>query len=193
MLDCTPLDPDDASLVARCRAGDATAWRTLVERYQRLVYTIVRRAGLDDHAAADVFQTVFARLLEGLAGLREPQRLQAWIVTTAKREAVLQRGRAARAVSMTAHDDEGDAAPEWEVAADAALPEDALAEIELLDRVRRGIERLDPRCRDLITLLFRHDGEPPAYDEVARRLGLPVGGVGPNRARCLARLRALVA
>ena len=55
---------DDASLVARCRAGDGRAWEALVKRYQRLVYTVVGRVGLDAHAAADVFQTVFTRLVQ---------------------------------------------------------------------------------------------------------------------------------
>ena len=43
-----------------------------------------------------------------------------------------------------------------------------------------------------MTLLFRDDDERPAYDEVARRLALPVGSIGPTRARCLVKLRALV-
>ena len=87
---------DDAALVARCIAGDGTAWTALVHRYQRLVYAIVRRIGMDEHAAADVFQTVFTRLIEHLPRIAEPSRLQAWIITTAKREALLQRSRGQR-------------------------------------------------------------------------------------------------
>jgi DNA-directed RNA polymerase specialized sigma24 family protein len=56
-------DEDDAQLVARCRAGESAAWGVLVQRYQRLVYAVVRRAGHDEHTAADVFQTVFSRLM----------------------------------------------------------------------------------------------------------------------------------
>ena len=87
-------DEDDAALVARCLRGEARAWAALVQRYQRLVYAIVRRIGLDEHAAADVFQTVFARLVQHLPRIADPHRLQAWIVTTAKREALLQRSAA---------------------------------------------------------------------------------------------------
>jgi DNA-directed RNA polymerase specialized sigma24 family protein len=39
------------------------AWAVLVDRYQRLVYAVVRRAGHDEHSEADVFQTVFSRLV----------------------------------------------------------------------------------------------------------------------------------
>ena len=64
-------DEPDAELVARCQRGEAAAWRALVQRYQRLVYAVGRRAGLDEHATADIFQTVFARLVEHLPRLRE--------------------------------------------------------------------------------------------------------------------------
>ncbi|HKP13543.1 MAG TPA: sigma factor, partial [Blastocatellia bacterium] len=76
----------DEALVLACRRGDETAWETLVERFQRLVYTISRRAGLDEDAAADVFQNVFASLVERLDRIEQPDRIQAWLVTTAKRE-----------------------------------------------------------------------------------------------------------
>ena len=184
---------DDAQLIEACRRGDASAWRALVERYQRLVYAIVRRVGLDEHAAADVFQTVFARLLQHLPNLAQPDRLQAWIVTTAKREALLQRSRGLRTVSMTTSaagaDDE---TPEWDVADESPLPEDALAELQELNQVRQALTRMDPRCRKLLEALFGDHAEPTAYEDVARRLGMPVGSIGPTRSRCLARLRQML-
>jgi RNA polymerase sigma factor (sigma-70 family) len=187
-------DPDDAALVARCRAGDGAAWTLLVARYQRLVYAIVTRMGLDAHVAADVFQTVFARLVEHLPRIAEPGRLQAWIVTTAKREALLQRRRGQRTVSMTRDDEGGDgAAPDWDIADEALLPEDQLGELQQAHRLRLALERMDARCRDLLRLLFAEPDEAPAYDEVARRMDMPVGSIGPTRSRCLAKLRQLVA
>ena len=192
---CAAADPDDASLVARCRNGEAAAWTLLVHRYQRLVYAIVTRTGLDAHVAADVFQTVFARLVEHLPRIAEPSRLQAWIVTTAKREALLQRRIGQRALSMTRDDDEADdgASPEWDVADDALLPEDQLGELQQAHRLRLGLERLDARCRDLLRLLFAEADGTPAYEEIARRMDMPVGSIGPTRARCVAKLRQLVA
>jgi RNA polymerase sigma factor (sigma-70 family) len=112
---------DDAALIARCRQGDGAAWAALVRRYQRIVYAIVRRAGADEHAAADVFQTVFSRLLEHLPRLTQPDRLQAWIVTTAKREALRARHLAQRTVSMTRADDATGAALEDTLRDDAPL------------------------------------------------------------------------
>lgn len=186
-------DEDDASLVARCRKGEADAWEALVRRYQRLVYTVASRIGHDPHAAADVFQTVFARLVEHLPRIADPSRLQAWIVTTAKREALQMRRRGQRTVSMTPVDDAAEDAPQWDVADDALLPEQALDELQQAHGLRLALERLDRRCRELLTLLFRDEDDAVAYDEVARRMDMPVGSIGPTRARCLGKLRRLVA
>jgi len=185
-------DEDDAALVARCRRGEAAAWEALVHRYQRLVYAIVRRAGQDEHAAADVFQTVFSRLVVHLPRIADPRRLQAWIVTTAKREALLALRRGQRTVSMTRLDDAGDDAAEFDIADDSPLPEDALADLQQQDLVRRALDRMDARCRELLLMLFRDDGDKLPYEEVAQRLRMSVGSIGPTRARCLAKLRGLV-
>lgn len=183
---------DDAALVARCRQGDGGAWALLVARYQRLVHAVVRRTGLDDHAAADVFQTTFARLLEHLPRLSQPERLQAWIVTTAKREALRARERARRHLSLTREDDDEGASIEDSLADEAPIAEEALAELQQLHRLRLGMDRLDSRCRQLLELVFRDEDEHLPYDEVARRLGVPTGSIGPTRSRCLDKLRRLV-
>jgi len=182
-------EDDDATLVARCLKGDGKAWEALVHRYQRLVYAVVRRIGLDEHMAADVFQTVFSRLVTQLPKIADPSRLQAWVVTTAKREALLQRTRGQRNVSMTPIDDDG---AEWEFADDAAQPDETLDALQQAEQVRSALERLDSRCQALLKLLFSDDDVQPGYDEIAQRLGTPVGSIGPTRARCLGKLRGWV-
>ena len=179
----------DALLVQRCLRGEGAAWKALVARYQRLVHAIVGRIGLDEHAAADVFQTVFTRLFEQLARIDDPTRLQAWIVTTAKREALLQRKRAMRTVSMTRGDDEDSEGAEWDMADGAPIAEDLLSDLQQHDRVRAALDRLDERSRALLLLLFRDDDEALSYEEIARRMQLPVGSLGPMRARCIEKLR----
>lgn len=179
----------DRLLVERCLQGDTSAWAALVRRYQRLVYAIVTRAGLDEHAAADVFQTVYARLLEHLPRIADPGRLQAWIVTTTKREAIAQRRLGARTVSMTLDDDADDST--WDIADEAPIAEEALADLQQARRLRAALGRLDARSRRVLDLLFRD--EPLPYEVVARELNVPVGSIGPTRARCLAKLRRLMA
>lgn len=185
------LDEPDAALISRCLQGEAAAWTALVHRYQRLVYAIARRTGLDDHAVADVFQTVFTRVIEHLPRIRQSERLHAWIVTTTKREALAQHRRAQRTVSLTSTSEDGDEQAEWDIADDAPLPEDALADLQQIDLLRHALDRLDDRCSELLKLLFRDEDDAVPYDEVARQLGMPVGSIGPTRARCLEKLRTL--
>jgi RNA polymerase sigma factor (sigma-70 family) len=180
----------DEALVARCRGGDGTAWQLLVQRYQRLVHAIVRRAGLDEHAAADVFQTVFLRLVQHLPRIVDPTRLQAWIVTTAKRETFEQRRRADRMVPITAGDDDTDAGFESTLVDSSPHPDEAVEHWQLLVQVQLALERLDERCQRLIQVLFGDNVID--YGEAAERLGMPAGSLGPTRARCLEKLRRLV-
>ncbi len=192
-----PTEEDDASLVARCRVGDASAWRTLVGRYQRLVYAIARRVGFDDHAAADVFQTVFVRLHEALPRLQQPERLQAWIVTTARRESLLQLRRAKRTVSLApageaTADGGADDVAGFDPVDEALLPDEQLEQLQELHRVRRALDALDERCRRLLLLLFDDGPAGGGYEQVGAELGMPVGSIGPTRARCLDKLRRQV-
>ena len=192
MSDGGDAGAEDARLVARCRAGEAAAWRALVQRYQRLVNAIVTRTGLDGHTAADVFQTVFQRLYEHLPTLSQPERLQAWIVTTARREALRELRRHARHESLDAGDGEDDGPGLAERLADEGpRAEEQLAELQQLDLLRDALERLDTRCRELLLLVFRADDEALDYDEIAQRMNMPRGSLGPTRGRCLDKLRRL--
>lgn len=188
------IDEELLELVVGCRAGDQAAWAALVQRFQRLVYAVVCRMGLDEHDAADVFQTVFERLNKHLPTLKDPSKLRAWVVTTAKREALLHRQRARRMVSMTMADDEDSAGtPEWDLADDALRPEQSLSHLQQLDRLRHAIDSLDPRARSLVEMLFCDEDERLPYEDIARQLGMAVGSLGPTRQRVLERLRRSLA
>lgn len=185
--------PDDA-LVAQCRAGRQAAWSTLVRRYQRLVYTVPRRAGLSDDQAADVFQAAFSRLFEHLDRIDDASRVRAWLVTTARRETlrvIEESRRRVDLVSAPAGEDESDD-PFDRIADPSPLPEALLAELQEHDRLRQALDRLEPRHRQLLELLFLQD-EPPPYSEIAARLGIAEGSIGPTRARALEKLRSALA
>lgn len=184
---------EDAALVARCRAGDTTAWNALVHRHQRLIYALAMRVGLDGHGAADVLQTVFTRLLRHLPRIADPARLQGWIAITTKREALLQMRRSRRTVSMSVDNDDDERESTWDWIDESPQPDQAIEDLQQLAEVRRALDRLDERSRTLLLLLFRADEDKLPYDEIARRMGIPVGSIGPTRARCLAKLRKLMA
>jgi RNA polymerase sigma factor (sigma-70 family) len=112
----TPLaEQSDAELLAHCRRGGQAAWAVLVRRYQALIYTIPRRAGLPEEAAADVFQFAFVRLFEQLDRIEDPSRLRAWLVTTAKRETLrlLELARRTVALDDAAPADDNAALESW--------------------------------------------------------------------------------
>lgn len=173
-----PQPPGDSSLVERCRQGDGEAWKSLVLRFQRLVYAVPRNMGLDDDECDDVFLETFSRLVRGLDQLDRGDRVRPWLVTTARRLA-LDTIRRRRRHAPFAPDVVRLAAPE-----ESAL--ERLARLSERDTVHRALKRLARRCRALLALLYRGEPErPPSYQEVSRRLGIPVGSIGPTRARCL--------
>ena len=187
-------DLPDAELVRACRDGQAAAWSALVRRYQRLIYTVPRRAGLPEEAAADVFQTCFQRLFEHLDRLDDGARVRAWLVTTARRETLRLLAERQRRVQLPAGPDDGNEPAEDPIDRlpdPAPLQDEQLAELQELHRVREAVDRLDPRSRQFVELVFLQE-EPLPYAEIARRLGIAEGSIGPTRARCLAKLRQIL-
>jgi RNA polymerase sigma factor (sigma-70 family) len=183
------MQQSDRELLLACRRGDQAAWESLVSRYQRLIYTIPRRAGLNEDLAADVFQEVFATLFEKLDELENPERLKAWLVTTARRKTwrSITRENRMQAVGDGGGDDEGGEADLTGLADEALLPDEVMIQLEEQHSVRLAVGQLDERCGKLLALLFYED-EPPPYAAIAARIGVPEGSIGPTRARCLQKL-----
>lgn len=175
-----PVHLGDPALVQSCLAGDERAWEELVDRYGRLVYAIPRRMGLSETDAQDVFQNVFASLLRHLAHLRDQTRLSAWLITTARRES----WRIGRAAGRHAELDET-------MADNAPAAFDDVVRWEREQSVRQAMRRLDDRCRELLGVLFLEPATP-SYEAIAARLGMPVGSIGPTRARCFKKLDAIL-
>ncbi len=176
----------DEQLLAACKRGDEGAWEALVLRYQRLIYAIPRRAGLDEDAAAEVFQDVFTALLESIESIEQPSRLQAWLVTTAKRKTWRTVGRAKALRPFASEEGEGEDEM-YDLADENLLPDEALTRLEEQHLVRAALGELGDRCRTLLQMLF-YAAETPPYSEIAAALGTSEGSIGPTRARCLKKL-----
>jgi RNA polymerase sigma factor (sigma-70 family) len=176
----------DEQLLAGCRRGEEGAWEALVQRYQRLIYAIPRRAGLDEDAAAEIFQEVFTTLLESIESIEQPSRLQAWLVTTAKRKTWRTIGRA-KALRPFASEEGAGEDEMYDLADEGLLPDEALTRLEEQHLVRAAVAELGERCRKLLQMLF-YAAEPPPYSEIAAALGTSEGSIGPTRARCLKKL-----
>jgi RNA polymerase sigma factor (sigma-70 family) len=188
------MSKTDTALLRACREGDARSWEALVNKYERLVFSIPLSYGLSREDAADISQLTFTIFMQSMDSLREDSRLGAWLATVARRHTWRlmeknrregSRGAGDLAESDFAHDAGGaailfgsgdDGAPErWET-------------IEWLDQ---GLAKVGERCRELLTILY-FDEESPSYIDVAERLDMPIGSIGPTRARCLKRLKEVL-
>jgi RNA polymerase sigma factor (sigma-70 family) len=170
------VTPSDVDLLNACREGDEDAWGLLVERYERLVFSVALRNGVTREEAADITQTTFMALLESIGTLREGERVASWLMSVARRLAWRQRRRSDR---------------EYLGVEEASWPEDPIADWERVAVIHEGLQRLPPACRDLLLALY-FDSAPQSYALIAERLGRAIGGIGPMRARCLQCLRALL-
>jgi len=173
-------DLDLAALVKGAVEGHEPAWSALVERFSGLVWSVARAFRLNQADAADVSQTTWLRLAEHLGDIVEPQRVGAWLATTARRECLRTLGKAGRAVPTDFDDDYllADNAPEIDAGIDAGHQWAAL---------RRAVDDLPEPGRSLLRVLMADPA--PSYAEAGAALGMPVGSIGPTRARCLKRLR----
>jgi RNA polymerase sigma factor (sigma-70 family) len=190
-------DRSISDLVQEATAGDQQAWREIVERHAGLVWSVVRSHRLAEPDAGDVFQTTWLRLVESLGRLKRPEQLSAWLVTTARREClryIKHRDRERPdldAVDTTADADHAATVLLGVSENTIAAPDAALLRRERDTEVLHAYRRLPERCQALLRLYI---AEPPlSYAEIADILGVPVGSVGPNRGRCLAHLRKLLA
>jgi RNA polymerase sigma factor (sigma-70 family) len=169
-------------LVTRARSGDKRSWDALVERYAPLIWSICRRYQLSQADAEDVGQSVWLRLVDQLNKLRDPAALPGWLATTTRRECwrVLRatRGPHAPAYRLDAEN------PRAEQVQDA---EQELIEAERHAVLREAFAYLPADGQRLIALLI---ADPPLpYAEISAQLGIPVGSIGPNRSRCLDKMR----
>jgi len=166
----------DNELIARCLQGDQTAWKELVTRYQRLVYSIAHVSCSDPEDVSDVFQQVWLELYQQLADLRNIEALPAWLITVTRRRsyAVLH----ARYGSEPLADDIPDVSEQ-------------LRQVEREHELERALDQLPERCRRLIDLLY-FDVAEPSYSQIAATMGMPEASVGPTRARCLEKLKKLL-
>jgi RNA polymerase sigma factor (sigma-70 family) len=176
-------------LVRACRRGDPTAWDEVLDRYGRLIWSVALRLGAGPEEAEEVFQRTWVAVVEGIHQLRDPDRLATWIANTARHQTYQLFATQRRQRRLLSLDD-----PPEGVEEPRSLPEhdERLDRASLVEALHAALDRLGGRCRELLALLFLTD-PPPDYREVSARTGLAVGSIGPLRARCLARLRGILA
>jgi RNA polymerase sigma factor (sigma-70 family) len=171
---------DPADLIQRAAANDQHAWNILVDRYTGLLWSVARAYRLNHADAADVVQTTWLRLAEHLGRLRDPSSLPTWLTTTARRECFRVLRSAGRVIPIADHD---------QLAGNADQDLDPEGQLLLAERDRelwQAFSRLPEASQRLLRVVVA-DGA--SYREVAAALDIPIGSIGPMRARALRRLR----
>jgi RNA polymerase sigma factor (sigma-70 family) len=171
--------PHVRTLLAAAAAGDERGWDALLGRFGSMIWAVARAHRLGDADAADVTQATWTTLLTHLDQIKDPDRLGAWLATTARRECLRLLGQARTVVPY------GDELPEAE--AQHPHPAEELVVDQRNVALWRSVSRLRDSDQALLRLVM---ADPmPSYEEISAALEIPVGSIGPTRARALERLR----
>ena len=176
------VDIDPGAALASAAAGHRGAWESLVSAYAGLVWSVARSFRLSEADAADVFQGTWLRLVEHLGDIRDGNRLGGWLAMTARREALMLLRRSRSTVVTDTIAD----------AADVLLPapDAQLLRSEEHSALWQAFATLSMACQRLLRVAFADP--PPTYEEIGAALEMPIGSIGPSRARCLTQLRDLM-
>ncbi len=172
------------AVVEEAREGNPQAWGELVARFGVMIAATGRRYRLTPADVAELQQTTWLRLVENIHRVEQPERVGGWLATTARRESLQLLRKAAR--YHTGADQILDNIPDWH------LPDPDTGPIarEQEAVLRAAWEGLKPRCQELLSRLVTD--EPLGYKDSSLLLQMPIGSIGPTRARCLEHLRRLV-
>ena len=184
--DTETMETPVSALLRSAADGDRQAWDRLVDRYADLVWSICRKLGMNSEDAADAVQLTWLALLENLDRIREPERLAGWLATTCRRQCLSLIRRSRPTVSV--EDDLME-----RLLSPAAAADEPVLTAEQFALLWQAFRQLSELCqRVLRALVVEAEDGPPSYRVVAANLQMPVGSLGPTRARCLGQLRKLL-
>jgi RNA polymerase sigma factor (sigma-70 family) len=174
----------NATLLERAAQGDQSAWKQLVDKYAKVVQSVARSFALQEADVYDVSQMTWLRLLQNLHTIRDPQRLAGWLSVTATRESF----------SVLRKNSKRDLGSMVEEMADPDPAVDTESSVAARDAARNlwaTVAELPPRQQRLLIALFRE--ELDSYNDVAAKCAMPIGSIGPTRARALSNLQRKLA
>jgi RNA polymerase sigma factor (sigma-70 family) len=170
-----------AELFLEVRAGHRDRMDELVATLTPVLWQVARAQGLDRASSQDVVQMTWLHFLKDIERIRTPAAVVGWLVTTTKREAWRMRRAELKVEPVDG----------YEQADESATPEETVVLDDEHRRLWTAVGTLSRRCQELLRVVAFVPR--PSYAELAGRLGMPVGGIGPTRGRCLAQLRATLA
>jgi RNA polymerase sigma factor (sigma-70 family) len=164
--------------VHAARTGDAHAWTRLVEQFDGTLRHIARSYRLSPSDIDDVVQATWLEALMSIGRIREPAAIAGWLATVTRRNAL--RSRQLHVREQPTDD------PRLGDGRDLDGPEERVLAAERASALAGAIAALPEHHRRLVTTFL---SEPPLdYRQVGAELSMPVGSIGPSRARALAQL-----
>lgn len=185
----------DHELVAFARTGSEKAYRELLDRYQRPVFSVIYRMVRDRELAEDIAQETFVRVFNNIEKYNPKYKFSSWIFKIASNLAIdTMRKKKLDTVSLDgsryARTDEEIASSRLALASEEEDPEELLLAKELGSEIEKAIGSLRIEYRTAIVL--RHvEGRP--YEEIAEIMDIPLGTVKTYIHRARSELRELLA
>lgn len=185
-VDAMSHDDADPWRLRAALADDVEAWTFLVDEFSTTMWHWARSYRLTREDAEDVCQTVWYQLRDKGHTIDDPRKLPGWLATTTRRAALAVARRRQRPGDAALSLDANDGALAERLVTDEVSEEQVEAN-DLRQRLVDGFAQLSEKCRELLSMLW--EGRF-SYQEVADILGITIGSIGPNRLRCLSKLRS---
>lgn len=179
---------DEASLVAKAKAGDADAFAALVNHYDRRVFRMAKQITQNDEDAEDVLQETFLKAYSHLDDFQGNSKFYTWLVRIAVNEALmkLRKRRSDKTVPLDDPIDTGEDVVAREIAVWDENPEDTYSREELGRILDEAVESLKPAYRTVFVL---RDIEEMSIEETAEALNLSISAVKSRLLRARLQLR----
>jgi RNA polymerase sigma-70 factor (ECF subfamily) len=186
-LPSTVVKEDEPELVAAAKAGDMTAFETLVNRYERKIFRLAQNITQNREDAEDTMQEAFLKAYQHLGDFQGNSRFYTWLVRIAVNQALMKlRKRRPNQVSLDEEIETGEESMPREVEDWGPSPEDRYEQSELGTILNETISDLDPSFRIVFQL---RDIEELSTEETADVLGLSVPAVKSRLLRARLKLR----
>src|SRR5580692_555873 len=178
---------DEPILVAAAKAGDISAFETLVSRYERKIFRLAQNITQNREDAEDVMQEAFLKSYQHLGEFQGNSRFYTWLVRIAVNQALMKlRKRRPNQVSIDEEVNTGEDLIPREIEDWGPSPEDRYKQTEMSDILSSTIADLDPPFRIVFQL---RDIEELSTEETAEALGLSVPAVKSRLLRARLKLR----
>jgi RNA polymerase sigma-70 factor, ECF subfamily len=183
------VDPTDARLVEQALAGSQDAYRLLVDRHSRAVFSLVVRMVRDDGVAEELAQDAFVKAFAALRSFDPAYKFSNWMLRIAHNVAIdhLRKARP----PIVSIDDDASGREMAEVLVDAREPSpfDHAVRGDLRGDIEAALTRLRPEFRRLVVMRYLED---LSYEDIAEVVGLPLGTVKSHLHRARAALGRLL-